>query len=49
MSEHRVPVANGKYTFVARGGWKLDVLRHGEPWVEDLNASNAIGSIPCGG
>lgn len=45
MSEHRIKVDNGKYEFIQRGGWKLDVLRHGEPWVEDLDASKAIGSM----
>lgn len=43
--EHRISVDNGKYVFVQRGGFKLDILRHGEPWVEDITASKAIGSM----
>lgn len=45
MGDFTVKVDNGKYTFIQRGGWKLDVLRHGEPWVEDLGCSKAIHSM----
>lgn len=45
MSEHRVKVDNGKYEFIQRGGFKVDILRHRKPWVEDITASKAIGSM----
>lgn len=45
MNEHRVRVENGKYEFIQRGGWKLDVLRHGQPWAEDVTCSKAIGTM----
>lgn len=45
MSEHRVKVENGKYEFIQRAGWKLDILRGGEPWAENVDCSKAIGSM----
>lgn len=45
MSEHRVAVDNGKYTFILRGGCHLDVDRYDKPWVHDLDAVNAIHSM----
>jgi hypothetical protein len=43
--EHRIRVENGKYTFIERGGFRIDILRYGEPWVEDITASKAIGTL----
>lgn len=45
MSKHRVRVDGGKYEFVHHGGWKLDVRRHGEQWVENLDAPKAVTSM----
>lgn len=45
MSEHIVSVDNGKYTFVLRDGWKLEVKRHGDPWIHDLDGAKAIHSM----
>lgn len=41
----RINVENGKYTFVERGGYRLDILRGGEPWAEDIKASKAIQAM----
>lgn len=45
MSEHRVQVDNGKYIFHHAGGWRIHVLRHGEPWIDDLDAPKAVASM----
>lgn len=45
MSEHSVKVDNGKYMFCHRDGWQMDVLRHGEPWVRNLDAPKAVASM----
>lgn len=47
MSEHKVKVDGGKYTFHNRGGWNIDVLRHGEPWIDDIDAPTAVFSLMC--
>ena len=48
MSEHRVSVDNGKYTFVLRPTYsKVDVLRDGKPWVTILQPWNALHSALC--
>ena len=48
MSEHRVSVDNGKYTFVLRPtDSKVDVLRDGKPWVTILRPWNALHSALC--
>lgn len=42
----KIRVDNGKYTFLSGvDGYKFDVLRHDEPWVRDITASNAITSM----
>lgn len=45
MTDFKIRVDNGKYTFVMPYGWQLNVLRHGEPWIENLTASKAIHSM----
>src|SRR5678815_795677 len=45
MGKHIIKVDNGKYTFVLNDGWVLDVLRHGEPWVTNLDAPKAVQSM----
>jgi len=49
MSEHRVKVDNGKYTFVAaHDGSGVSILRHDKPWHGPQNAaSNALIAIMC--
>lgn len=42
MSEHRVNVDNGKYTFVVLDGFKIHVWRGGKPWIEHADAPKAI-------
>lgn len=49
MSDHRVSVDNGKYTFIfPEKDYRYKILRYGEEW-HDLTgvASNAIHSIMC--
>lgn len=41
----RIKVDSGKYEFVQQGGSRIDVLRHGQPWVQNLDATNAIYSL----
>lgn len=43
----RVAVASGKYTFVQRETppCTIDVLRHGEPWIENLAGGNGFNAI----
>lgn len=43
--EHTIAVDSGKYKFVQRGGFTIDILRHGQPWIEDITGSKAIGSM----
>jgi hypothetical protein len=44
--EIRVSVSNGKYTFVKPKDYhKVHILRYDEPWVHDLNGSNALLSM----
>lgn len=45
MTDHTVSVDNGKYTFVSRLGFHVDVLRHGEPWVTEIDAPKAVMSL----
>ena len=45
MSEHRVSVNNGKYTFVKEGFARIRILRHDEPWHAQTEAFNAIASV----
>jgi len=49
MSEHRVSVDNGKYTFVFNeriGDWStVDILRHGSQWITIHDGTNALHSI----
>lgn len=41
----KVNVDGGKYTFVkAADGYSVGILRHGEPWHEQSEATNAIFS-----
>ena len=42
---HKVKVDNGKYEFVMVDGWDLKVLRHGEPWIAQIEGSKAIHSL----
>lgn len=44
-ARHRVKVEGGKYEFVSRGGYVLDVLRNGEPFVANATPSKAIGAM----
>lgn len=40
------PVVVGRYTFqVAEGGWAIDVLRHGEPWLTIEDGHKAVMSL----
>lgn len=43
----KINVDSGKYTFVKQNGFYIDVLRHGEEWVRDIGATNAITSLMC--
>jgi hypothetical protein len=45
LPDHVIKVDGGKYTFVHRGGWRIDVLRGGDPWVTDLDGSKAVASM----
>ena len=45
LSVQKIRVCEGKYTFVDRGGGRIDVLRYGEAWAQDLDESNAILSL----
>jgi len=46
--EHHVAVDNGKYTFlVPADGYRVTILRHGEPWHEQREASNALHAMMC--
>ncbi len=47
MTDHRVKVDNGKYTFVAHQGTPCAILRHGEPWIDHVNAPNPIHAMMC--
>lgn len=47
MSEHRVKVDSGKYEFVCEGFGAIDILRHGQPWHSQTQASNALHAIMC--
>lgn len=47
MSEHRVRVENGKYELILSDGWKLDILRGNEPWVENITASKCLHGVMC--
>lgn len=42
---NQVFVDSGKYTFVNRGGWKIDILRYGERWVDNVDGPKAIHSM----
>lgn len=46
MSEHRVRVSNGKYTFVVAPRL-ITILRGGQPWHEQSEAVTALHSIMC--
>lgn len=41
----RVSVENGKYTMVENLGYKIDILRYGEPWITDITGSKALGTM----
>lgn len=43
----KINVDGDKYTFVLEQGYRVDVRRHGEPWVEDMPGSKAIHSMMC--
>jgi hypothetical protein len=46
--EHRVEVDGGTYTFVVPlDGYRVVILRHGEPWHEQDAASGAIRAMMC--
>lgn len=47
MSDHRVSVDNGKYTFVkSDNDYRVSILRYSEPWYgPQSEASNALHSI----
>lgn len=45
MKEHRIKVSEGKYEFVNRGACDIDVLRHGQSWIECIDGPNAIASL----
>lgn len=42
---HTVSVDGGKYKFIARLGYVIDVDRHGETWVTGLDAPKAVASL----
>lgn len=42
---HTVSVDGGKYKFIARLGYVIDVDRHGEAWVTGLDAPKAVASL----
>lgn len=42
---HTVSVDGGKYKFIARLGYEIDVDRHGEAWVTGLDAPKAVMSL----
>lgn len=41
----RIKVASGKYEFVQQKGGRIDVLRHGQPWIQNVDGANAIFSL----
>ena len=42
----KINVDNEKYTFVNRdGGFEVDVLRHGQPWMTDIECPKAISTM----
>jgi hypothetical protein len=45
----KIKVSSGKYTFVKSGahGFSIDILRHGEKWIENADGANALMSIMC--
>jgi hypothetical protein len=46
MSEYRFDVEDGKYTFLKQDGdHRVQVLRHGAPWVHVVQGSNAVFSL----
>src|SRR5262244_990570 len=46
--EHRVDVDGGKYTFVSSSGdYRVAILRHGEPWHLQDQASSAVHAMMC--
>lgn len=47
MSEHRVKIENGKYTMVSKDGWRLDILRHDELWIENITAAKCLHGAMC--
>lgn len=47
MNRMKVSVSNGKYTFEGLDLVRIDVSRHGEPWVADVRPLNAIHSMMC--
>jgi hypothetical protein len=45
-TETRISVYDGKYTFVREeGDYRVEILRHGEPWVIIEKGSNAINQL----
>jgi hypothetical protein len=38
----RIHVDGSKYTFIRHHGYKVDILRGGQPWMQDIEASDAI-------
>ncbi|HET9893169.1 MAG TPA: hypothetical protein VFQ42_22015 [Mycobacterium sp.] len=46
--EHRVSVDSGKYTFViSADDYRVNILRHGQPWIFNADGANALHSIMC--
>lgn len=46
--EHRIPVDNGRYTFlVPEGDYKIVVLRDGVPWSQQTQSHGAIHALMC--
>lgn len=47
MNEHSVKVDNGKYEFIVRDGFRIEVLRRGDPWVAGMDAPRAVQGLMC--
>lgn len=45
MSEHRVIVDNGKYTFVNHGASNISIERYGDPWIGKVSGPGAVAAM----
>jgi hypothetical protein len=41
----RIKVDSGKYTFIQSSGGRIDILRHDQPWIQNVDGANAIFSL----